>query len=373
MGNSEKIIKVKGVFKHYDWGGKTFIPAVLHRSNEDKKPYAEYWLGSNLHPEAGDLPYLFKLQDVEKMLSIQVHPSKEAAEKKFIEENEKGIPQDAPNRNFKDSNHKPELLSPLSDFYLLHGFKPAHQLIKTLTEVPELNFLLHEFRSSDYRRLYTKVMTMPQAEVNRILTPLLNRIIPLYNENKYDKSDENFWAARAAITYNTPDKTDRGIFSIYLFNIVKMKEGEALFQDAGLPHAYLEGQTMEIMANSDNVLRGGLTPKHIDVKELLEHIHFESTIPDVMTGCSEDTHEEIFKTPARDFQMSRIIIEPHRGIALPAFGPEIYFVYDGIGSVTSDEEKTDFRSGDSLLVLPENVAHFASDTRAVLYRATVPA
>src|SRR5690349_8012687 len=129
MASSEKIIKVKGVFKHYDWGGKSFLPNLLHRSNEEGKPYAEYWLGSDLHNEAGNLPYLFKVQDVEKMLSIQVHPTKEAAEEKFKEENEKGIPLDAPHRNFKDKNHKPELLSPLSDFYLLHGFKPADKLI----------------------------------------------------------------------------------------------------------------------------------------------------------------------------------------------------------------------------------------------------
>jgi mannose-6-phosphate isomerase len=372
MESSQKIIKIKGVFKHYDWGGKTFIPRLLHRSNEEKKPYAEYWLGSDLHYEAGQLPYLFKVQDVEKMLSIQVHPTKAAAIEKFKEENEKGIPADAPNRNFKDENHKPELLSPLSDFYLLHGFKPAELLAALMNNTPELTFLLGEFRHSDYRRLYTKVMTMPQSEVNRILSPLLDRIIPLYKEGQFQKNDENFWAARASLTYNAPDKIDRGIFSIYLFNIVKMKEGEALFQDAGLPHAYLEGQTMEIMANSDNVLRGGLTPKHIDVKELLEHINFQPTVPNVITGYNEDTHEEIFATPADDFQLSRIIIEPHRGIALDAVHPDIYFVYDGLGCVSADEETTDFRSGDSLLVRPGTVAHFASDTRAVLYRATVP-
>lgn len=373
MANSEKIIKIKGVFKNYDWGGKNFLPNLLHISNEQQQPYAEYWLGSNLHEVAGQLPYLFKVQDVEKMLSIQVHPSKQAAVEKFKEENERGIPVDAPHRNFKDDNHKPELLSPLSDFYLLHGFKPADQLITLLNKIPDLKFLLDEFRHGDYRRLYTKVMTMPQAEVNRILTPLLDGIIPLYLEGQLEKDNEHFWAARAALTFNSPGKIDRGIFSIYLFNIVKMKAGEALFQDAGLPHAYLEGQTMEIMANSDNVLRGGLTPKHIDVKELLDHIDFQPTIPNVITGTSDDTHEEVYKTIAEDFQLSRIIIAPHRGIALHAIHADIYFVYDGIGSVTADEEQSHFRSGDALLVLPGTVAHFASDTKAVLYRATVPA
>ena len=110
MENSEKLLKVKGVFKHYDWGGNTFIPSLLNRSNEERKPYAEYWMGSDLHDEAGKLPFLFKVQDVKKMLSIQVHPSKEVAKRKFLEENEKGIPLDAPNRNYKDDNHKPEVL-----------------------------------------------------------------------------------------------------------------------------------------------------------------------------------------------------------------------------------------------------------------------
>src|SRR5690606_24874639 len=139
--------------------GKTFLPSLIHCSNEEGKPFAEYWLGSDLHPEAGKLPYLFKVLDVEKMLSIQVHPSKEIAEIKFEEENEKGIPLDAPYRNFKDSNHKPELLSPLSDFYLLHGFKPVKELQRILKDIPELNFLMKDFQHADYRKLYFRVMT----------------------------------------------------------------------------------------------------------------------------------------------------------------------------------------------------------------------
>jgi mannose-6-phosphate isomerase len=359
MENSEKIIKVKGVFKHYDWGGKTFLPALLHVSNEEKKPYAEYWLGSDLHEEAGKLPYLFKVQDVEKMLSIQVHPTKEVAKKKFDEENKKGIPRDAPHRNYKDDNHKPELLSPLSDFYLLHGFKPADKLQKLLGEVPELDFLQKEFQSANYKQLYTRVMTLPQDEVNSRLKPLLDRIIPDYN-------------ARAAQTFNSGGNIDRGIFSIYLFNIVKMGPGEGLFQDAGLPHAYLEGHTMEIMANSDNVLRGGLTPKHIDVPELLEHVVYEPTVPKVIKGHKTATQEEIFVTPAKDFQLSRIVLKAGEGISLPALATDIYFVYQGMVSGTADEDNEHFRSGDALLVTPGVVIHFAAEEDAILFRATEP-
>lgn len=372
MENSDKIIKVQGVFKHYDWGGKTFLPRLLNRSNEEGKRYAEYWLGSDLHEAAGKLPYLFKVQDVEKMLSIQVHPSKEVAERKFNEENERGIPLDAPNRNYRDDNHKPELLSPLGDFYLLHGFKQVEQIRKTLADTPELAFLGESFKGGDYRRLYTKVMTIPQPEVNRILMPLINRILPEYNAGKLSKDDPSFWAARAYATFNSGENIDRGIFSIYLFNIVHMTEGEALFQDAGLPHAYLEGHTMEIMANSDNVLRGGLTPKHVDVPELLENILFEPTVPNIIKGSAGRTSEEIFETPARDFQLSRIIIQPLQGISLVAFRPDIYFVYEGHGHAVADELSVTFRSGDALMVFPGTAVHLNTDDRAILYRASVP-
>ncbi|MBO9571994.1 MAG: mannose-6-phosphate isomerase, class I [Chitinophagaceae bacterium] len=366
------MFKVKGVFKHYDWGGKTFLPALLNHSNEEKKPYAEYWLGSNLHEGIEKMPYLFKVQDVEKMLSIQVHPSKEAAKIKFEEENKKGIPVDAPNRNFKDANHKPELLAPLTDFYLLHGFKPVKELQQILNNTPELNFLTHIFGDGDYKKLYSYVMNMPQEEVNNKLAPLIQRIVPEYNAGKYSKENENFWAARAALTFNKDNNIDRGIFSIYLFNIVKMVHGQALFQPAGLPHAYLEGRTMEIMADSDNVLRGGLTPKHIDVNELLQHVIFEATIPNIISGQKNDTPEEIYITPADDFQLSRIKLKPGEGISIAAIISDIYFIYEGRLIARADEDQIDLKSGDALLVKPGTVVHFGTDENATIYRATAP-
>jgi mannose-6-phosphate isomerase len=264
MENSNKIFKIKGLIKRYDWGGKTFLSQLLNIPNPAKEPFAEYWMGANLGEQFEKVPYLMKVLDVEKMLSIQVHPSREVARIKFREENEKGIPLSAPNRNYKDENHKPELLSPLSAFYLLHGFKSPAAMENILKELKALNFLTDAFKGSNYKGLYTRVMTMPQEEVNARLQPLLEEIVPRYKAGEYNKEQEDFWAARAALTFTAQGNIDRGIFSIYLFNVVKMHPGQALFQDAGLPHAYLEGQTMEIMANSDNVLRGGLTPKHID-------------------------------------------------------------------------------------------------------------
>jgi mannose-6-phosphate isomerase len=326
---------LKGTVKHYDWGGTSFIPSLLKVENKENKPFAEYWMG--VHPQGntiieladdhekllrefmaenptlldtyvektfGHLPYLLKVLDVKNMLSIQVHPSKEAAEKEFESENTAGIPLDSAKRNYKDDNHKPELLVALSDFWLLHGFKPGKELEYTLLNVVELRELLPVYNQSGYAGLYKHVMEMPQEEVNRILRPLIDHIVPIYKESEPDKTDEDFWAARAALTFSHDNNIDRGIFSIYFFNLLHLKKGEAIFQAAGVPHAYLEGQNVEIMANSDNVLRGGLTTKHIDVKELMKHVKSEPTQPNILQGRITEDGERIFETPAPDFQLS---------------------------------------------------------------------
>jgi mannose-6-phosphate isomerase len=169
---------LKGKIQHYAWGGKEFIPSLLGILNTEERPFAEYWLG--VHPgapatvalssnaytglpelikseprrylgkriagEFHDLPFLLKVLDVRDMLSIQVHPSKEAAMLGFDRENELGIPHDALHRNYKDNNHKPEMMLALGDFWLLHGFKPEAELERVLESVEQLSPLLPHFR-----------------------------------------------------------------------------------------------------------------------------------------------------------------------------------------------------------------------------------
>ncbi|MGZ3940605.1 MAG: mannose-6-phosphate isomerase, class I, partial [Flavisolibacter sp.] len=310
MALGQSVFRLKGVVQHYSWGGYQFIPQLLGLDNKQHKPFAEYWMGAHQnHPahingnealndfiaqnaqevlgnwvnkKFGSLPYLLKVLDVRQMLSIQVHPSKEAAEASFEHENRKNIPANAPHRNYKDQNHKPELMVALSDFWLLHGFKRKEELIQILNAKAELQFLMDIFIKSGYKGLYEEVMLMEQERVNKTLLPLLDKVAPLYKEGAIEKDKEDFWAARAALDFCKNGRVDRGIFSIYLFNLVHLKEGEGIFQASGLPHAYLEGQNVEIMANSDNVLRAGLTDKHIDVAELLKHVKFETTIPNIL-------------------------------------------------------------------------------------------
>ncbi|MGZ5253976.1 MAG: mannose-6-phosphate isomerase, class I, partial [Flavitalea sp.] len=240
MANSTKIFGISGVVQHYTWGGFSYIPSVLKLEPDGVKPYAEYWLGAHDNAPAilaidgdtntlneliqkdpsvlgeqaaaqfGKLPYLLKILDVKEMLSIQVHPSKSAAVAEFEAEEKKGIARNAPNRNYKDDNHKPELMMALSEFYLLHGFRPENEMKSILAEIPELNFLQEIFGENNYKGLYRTVMEMPQDGVNSRLQPLLDRIVPAYQQDSLSKEHPDFWAARASITYNQPGIIDRG-------------------------------------------------------------------------------------------------------------------------------------------------------------------
>ena len=228
MPIAQQIYLLKGKVQHYSWGGYEFIPHLLSVKNDEKKPFAEYWLGAHpshpstvkgetkeipltdfikQHPEAlgnsngqfHTLPFLMKILDVRQMLSIQVHPDKASAAEGFQKENESGTPLTAPNRNYKDDNHKPEMMVALSDFWLLHGFKPADKLIETLTAIPYFQFLADEFKTSGNKTLYEKLMLMDQQRVNEILKPLINKILPLYKNGELVKSQESFWAATKSL------------------------------------------------------------------------------------------------------------------------------------------------------------------------------
>jgi mannose-6-phosphate isomerase len=413
MKQDRKVLTLKGKVQHYAWGGHSYIPALLSIPNPDNKPFAEYWLGahdnapSELEPDAthanggsvtggvplslyirehpvetlgdfvagrfGRLPYLLKILDVKDMLSIQVHPSKKNAELEFAAENERGIALTAAHRNYKDDNHKPELMLALSEFWLLHGFKPVGELKKTLQAVPELQFLAPDFEQQGYKGLYKVVMEMEQSEVNRVLQPLLDRIIPAYQAGQLSRGGEDFWAARAALTFNEPGRIDRGIFSIYLFNLLNLHPGEAIFQDAGLPHAYLEGQNVEIMANSDNVLRGGLTPKHVDVPELLKHVLFEETVPRIIAASTEDGHITTFFTPAPDFELARIRLADHDVITSVNQSVGIFIVMEGQLRVSSPGASGfERKKGEAFVAFDQAELSLQAMGDTVVYRATVP-
>lgn len=397
--SNRKLFYLDGKVQHYAWGGFTYIPALLGLPPAEQ-PSAEYWMGAHqsapskidgqllneyiaAQPEEvlgkaaaarfGQLPYLFKILDVKDMLSIQVHPTKAEAEKGFARENAAGIPLNASNRNYKDDNHKPEIMVALSEFWLLHGFLPENKLKEVLHTVPEFKALAPVFEQEGYFGLYKKVMEMPQDEVNTVLRPLAERVLPAYEAGQLEKKDPAFWAGRAIA--NDPEgmkRLDRGIFSIYFFNIVYAAPGEAVFQDAGIPHAYLEGQNAELMANSDNVLRGGLTPKHIDVEELLQHTRFEAVHPHILKG--EPVHngqEQLYRTPAPDFVISTILLKPGDVYEHTATAPETWIVMDG-EAVAKGSAELPLRKGQSVFAAFGERYSITAEKQTVIFKAAIP-
>jgi len=416
---AQSLYPLHGRVMHYPWGGYACIPGLLGVRNDEKRPFAELWLGS--HPQApseveveggridlvellrregerilgsavlarfgAGLPFLFKVLDAREMLSIQVHPSRAQSEAGCAAEEAAGMPLTDPRRNYKDRNHKPEVHVALSEFWMLHGFRPLEEIADVLAGIPDFTglspwFPLHLLevdedpagRAELLRRLYAFIMTMPQDEADRILGGLLAHLEPLYDAGSLHKSSPHYWAVKAARSFPLPEgHIDRGIFSIYLMNLVELQPGQGTFQGAGVPHAYLEGVNVELMANSDNVLRGGLTPKHVDVAELLKTIRFDDGRPEILTGVVAEGGERLYPAPVDDFLLSRIELEP-RGVHASGsgHGPDILIALEGEASIRAEGEELALRRGDALLAAANSPWRLHSSSGALLYRATVP-
>jgi mannose-6-phosphate isomerase len=411
------VLTLHGVVQHYDWGGYQYIPDLLGIENATRRPFAELWIGAHAKapsvvelatgqepldkliaedPEAilgqaakarfgGRLPYLFKILDVHKMLSIQAHPTLAQARAGFARENAEGIRLEAGHRNYKDDNHKPEIGVALTEFWMLHGFRPLEQIAEIFAHTPELGALMpdfpqrlaaagrhHDTRRSLLRELYSRVMTIPQEQVDSLLNPLLSR---LQAKTTSDKDNADYWAIRAAENFPLPGgHRDRGIFSVYLLNLIHMQPGQGTFQPAGVLHAYLEGVNVELMANSDNVLRGGLTTKHVDVPELLNILTFEGGTPEIFDGHPVSAQERVYRTPAEEFELRRIALPAHGRYAGEAtYGPKALLVLQGSVRLTASSRDVSLARG-SIVLVPSGT-EFVLETSAddlLVFQAGLP-
>lgn len=401
----DSVFRLIGKVQNYSWGGYNFIPTLIGLKPEPSVTYAEYWMGAHdkapseilqndgttislndiikEYPEEtlgsyiaqryGYLPFLFKVLDVREMLSIQVHPTKSEAEIGFTKENEMGIPLDSPRRNYKDDNHKPELQVALSDFWLLHGFRSEDQLHEILCHIPEFYTLKPIFINSGYFGLYKHVMEMPIESVNAILNPLAKRVLQKYDSGEVEKASPDYWAARAMQRKPLRDY-DRGIFSIYFFNLVRLKQGQGIFQDAGIPHAALEGQAIEIMANSDNVIRGGLTVKHVDVSQLLRLMTFKGITPQIIESSQRGIScEAFYESPSSDFCLSRIQLSKGNLYSNTTYSTEIMLLLSGeIMLGTSNEEMLVKKGGSIIVFGGKNYQIKAISDNTLLFKASLP-
>ncbi len=379
----------------YAWGDTEYIPNLLGIANPEHKPFAELWIGA--HPDLpaeavidgvkvrldrllreipetllgtkamaeyqGQLPFLMKILAAGKPLSIQVHPDKRQAEAGYALEEQRGIPLDSPQRNYRDRNHKPELLCALTPFYLLKGFRPEAEIEKVLAEVPEWRGLLECFRLKGLRGFYSFLMTRPQGEVDALLLPLLSR---LRSRGGYTREQREYWLLLADELYSQKGQHDRGLFSILLLNFLCLQPGEGVFQGAGELHAYLQGVGVEIMANSNNVLRGGLTPKHVDVPALLEILKFDGHKAQVLLPRYQGL-EALYEVPVEEFLLSRI--ELGDDVSFNSSGPlRLGIVLEGALEVIWGGGRIRLRRGQSYLIPHGCGCSFHSQRHAVIYQ-----
>lgn len=380
------LISIKGCVQTYQWGGLEYLPSLLQYRNDEQQPQAEYWLG--VHPAApseaestggaeplGDvlatqgwqLNFLLKVLDVRDMLSIQVHPTKEQARQGYHREEQQGIAVTAKNRNYKDTNHKPELMVALSEFWLLHGFKTETEIAKGLASRDYLAPLLDTLNN---RGLETAFAFALDADNPATIKMNARLAAEFSTSSAYsEKHQIEFWIQRWL--KRNPEALN-GLLTLFFLNLVKMNPGEAIYQPSGLLHAYLEGQNVELMANSDNVLRAGLTPKHIDVPELLQVCCIEPSAPReyVITPEHMANQELRFSTPFEEFELSELNSARATNVRWQPETVEILLCLQGAAEVSRDEDNLQLERGQALLIAPgdEVTVRFSSED-AQLYKA----
>jgi mannose-6-phosphate isomerase len=365
----------------YAWGSRTVIPDLLGHEVPSSHPQAEMWLGAHpadpsrlvhadggrtsllealgadpkqlLGPERSErwdatLPYLLKVLAADEPLSLQAHPSLEQARAGFAGEEAEGIARDAADRNYKDPNHKPELICALTELHALAGFRDPAVTVRLLRalEVPELaghaELLAAQPDADGLRALFTTWITLPQAVLDTLVPALQEGCVRLAG------SDGEFSTeARTALELSERYPGDAGVLAALLLNRVTIQPGEALYLPAGNLHAYLNGAGIEIMANSDNVLRGGLTPKHVDVPELLRVLDFHPTPPPVVIG-KQDGDWVRYDTPAEEFLLRRFDGAPGSPVPVPDGGPRVLLCTAGGARVRSLGGELELRRGASL-------------------------
>jgi len=317
------------------------------------------------------LPFLFKVLAAAQPLSLQAHPSFTQARQGFERENAQGIPLDAPQRNYRDANHKPECICALTPFWALHGFR----------KIPEILALGSRLDLAVFEDLLKVLRNRPDAKGLRSFFQALMTLSPAKRILLTDQ------AVKTALTFASEDPVyrwmgelgkaypgDIGIFGPILLNLILLQPGQALYLPAAELHAYLEGTGIELMANSDNVLRGGLTPKHVDIAELLRVLNFEERTAHVLTPRTTAGGEHVYECPAREFVLSTITVVSKTTYFSPTVrGIEILLCTAGAGKITDQGtgEEVALPKGRAVLV-PAAVKGYVLEGEAVVFKAAVP-
>ncbi|WP_237571684.1 mannose-6-phosphate isomerase, class I [Mycolicibacterium lacusdiani] len=403
---------LKGALRTYAWGSRTAIAEFTGRPSPTPHPEAELWLGAHPGDPArlmsddgetslldvissdaegqlgaatrnrfGDaLPFLAKVLAADEPLSLQAHPSAAQAAEGYAREDRLGIPINGPARNYRDRSHKPELIVALGPFEALAGFRPAAGSVELMQALdvpaldPYIGLLSGQSDADGLRALFTTWITAPQPQLDVLVPTVLDGAV------NYIRSGQTTFAAEAKTLLELGERYpgDAGVLAAMLLNRISLDEGQGIFLPAGNLHAYLHGMGFEVMANSDNVLRGGLTPKHVDVPELLRVLDFtpnaEVVIEPRVVG---DGLELVYETPAPEFAVSVLSLDgEHLGheVDAPARhdGPQVLLCTEGSVAVHAKSNTLTLERGASAWVpADDGPIRLVAERPSKLFRATV--
>ena len=403
---------LRGALRTYAWGSRTAIAEFTGRPVPAAHPEAELWfgahpgdpawletaqgetsllevlvadpegqLGSALCARFGDvLPFLVKVLAADEPLSLQAHPSADQAVEGYLREERMGIPVSSPVRNYRDTSHKPELLVALQSFEALAGFRQASRTTELLRALavsdldPFIDLLNDQSDADGLRALFTTWITAPQPDIDVLVPAVLEGAIQYVSSGATEFQSE----AKTVLELGERYPGDAGVLAALLLNRISLAPGEAIFLPAGNLHAYLRGVGVEVMANSDNVLRGGLTPKHVDVPELLRVLDFTPTTEERLRAQTRrEGPELIYETPTDEFAVALLTLEgDYLGHEVDApsrhEGPQILLCTEGATTVHGKSKSLTLERGMAAWVAAEDgPIRLVAQEPTKLFRATV--
>lgn len=380
------IWRLDNPLQNYAWGDTVFIPELLGLVPEEAKPVAEMWLGA--HPKAASqillddlqlpldqlitsnpeamlgaardlnssrLPFLMKVLAAREPLSLQAHPDKEQARQGFQRENDLQIPLSAPSRNYRDDNHKPELICALTPLTALCGFRQYPDIIRNFQDaglaahLPSFAFLERFADLRSFQKFILQLMGMVQAQ----RTKVLDTFLPALQEDCPLPAD----IRETCLFLQQYHPYDAGVLAPLYLNLVTLQPGEALFLPAGTLHAYLKGAGIEVMANSDNVLRGGLSSKHVDLMELARVLSFSPQAIQKILPQQREAQVFAYASPAREFALSRLELEDGEYRTSTADLPALILCTEGAGTLCSSDQELPLARGASAFISADTGAY----------------
>ena len=403
---------LRGALRTYAWGSRTAIAEFTGRPVPAAHPEAELWFGAHpgdpawlktaqgetsllevlvADPEGqlgsascarfGDvLPFLVKVLAADEPLSLQAHPSADQAVEGYLREERMGIPVSSPVRNYRDTSHKPELLVALQSFEALAGFRQASRTTELLRALavsdldPFIDLLNDQSDADGLRALFTTWITAPQPDIDVLVPAVLDGAIQYVSSGATEFQSE----AKTVLELGERYPGDAGVLAALLLNRISLAPGEAIFLPAGNLHAYLRGVGVEVMANSDNVLRGGLTPKHVDVPELLRVLDFTPTTEERLRAQTRrEGPELIYETPTDEFAVALLTLDGDdlgHEIDAPSRheGPQILLCTEGAATVHGKSKSLTLERGMAAWVAAEDgPIRLVAQEPTKLFRATV--